>query len=145
MLLDLGGTRQQIVLATLPLSANTVVTVGRLGEARPAGALQSRRPVSANSGRQARICNALELAGEADDPLAAAQACLGLAELALASGAPDCSVVLAEHAVDAFRKMGTRHGEREALRLLGEASSARANRAAADAAATRAASLPENG
>ena len=93
----------------------------------------------------AHLQRALELAGEADDPLAAAQACLGLAELALASGAPDRSVVLAEHAVDAFRKMGTRHGEREALKLLGEASSARADRAAADAAATRAASLPENG
>lgn len=31
--LDLGGTRQQLVLATLLLSANTVVTVGRLEEA----------------------------------------------------------------------------------------------------------------
>jgi DNA-binding SARP family transcriptional activator/Tfp pilus assembly protein PilF len=31
--LDLGGTRQQAVLATLLLSANTVVTVGRLEEA----------------------------------------------------------------------------------------------------------------
>src|SRR5215469_15646283 len=49
--LDLGGTRQQIVLATLLLSANTVVTVDRLEEAIYGEAL----PTTARSQAQIAI------------------------------------------------------------------------------------------
>jgi hypothetical protein len=86
------------VLATLPLSANTVVTVGRVGETRPAGHGSRGDPSRRIGKASAHLQRALELAGEADDPLAAAQARLGLAELALASGPLTARVVLAEQA-----------------------------------------------
>ncbi len=85
--------------------------------------------------------HAVELAETVRLPMAAAQARLGLSELALASGDAAHAVALASQAEAACRDLGAALDQARALTLLSDAYRAAGDAAAADAAAARASAL----